>query len=101
MREFFAFEPPDGLIEAIARRSAEIVLATLADAPEPWVGVRKAARHHDCQPQRIYDLVPRKDETRIPHRKEGGRLLFRLSWLDDWTENGGADFLRRGPRGGG
>lgn len=99
--EFFSFEAPDGLIEATARRAAEIVSTTLAAAPEPWVGVRKAAHHIDCKPQRIYDLVHRKDETRIPHRKEGGRLLFKLSWLDRWMEDRGAEFLRPGPKNGG
>jgi excisionase family DNA binding protein len=91
----FSFEAPDGLVEAIAARAAEIVAAQLASVPEPWVGVQEAARHLGCKPQRIYDLVHRKDETRIPHRKEGGRLLFKLSQLDRWVEDGGGEFRRR------
>jgi excisionase family DNA binding protein len=39
-----------------------------------------------CKRQRIYDLVSRRT---IPHRKEGSRLLFKLSHLDAWIE----DFL--------
>ena len=94
MSEFFSVAASEGFIEAIARRAAEIVAERLAREPEPWVGVREAAAHLACKPQRIYDLVHRKDETRIPHRKEGGRLLFKLSHLDRWVEDGGGDFLR-------
>jgi excisionase family DNA binding protein len=52
--------------------------------PEPWVGVREAAQHLGCRPQRIYNLV---HERAIPHRKDGSRLLFRLSELDTWLES--------------
>jgi hypothetical protein len=40
-----------------------------------------------CKRQRIYDLVTRRT---IPHRKEGTRLLFKLSHLDAWIAGGGA-----------
>jgi hypothetical protein len=71
-----------------SRRVAEM----LGDrgGPERWVGVAEAAAHLSCKPQRIYDRVHRQDETRIPHRKEGGRLLFKLSELDRWVEQGHA-----------
>jgi excisionase family DNA binding protein len=49
--------------------------------PESWVGVREAAGHLGCQPQRIYNLV---SDRAIPYRKDGSRLLFRLSELDAW-----------------
>ena len=93
MSEVFSIAASEGFVEAIARRAAEIVTERLAREPEPRVGVREAAAHLACKPQRIYDLVHRKDETRIPHRKEGGRLLFKLSQLDRWVEDGGGDFL--------
>ena len=51
--------------------------------PERWVGVREAAEHIGAKPQRIYDLV---HQRAIPHRKDGSRLLFRLSELDDWLD---------------
>jgi len=50
----------------------------------------EAARHLGCKRQRIYDLVARRQASAIPHRKEGARLLFRLSELDRWIERGGA-----------
>jgi excisionase family DNA binding protein len=52
--------------------------------PEQWVGVKEAADHLACKPQRIYNLV---HERAIPHRKDGSRLLFRLSELDEWLRN--------------
>jgi excisionase family DNA binding protein len=68
-------------------RLAELVAARLGSAsragPEPWVGVKEAAAHLGCKPQRIYDLV---HDRAIPHRKEGSRLLFRLSDLDRWLD---------------
>lgn len=79
-------ELPDALVDELARRVADLIGAQ--SGPEPWVGVAQAAAHLDCKPQRIYDLVHRQDETRIPHRKEGGRLLFKLSELDHWVERG-------------
>ena len=87
--EQFSFQAPDGWLEAIARRVAELLAARDASTPEPWVGVREVASHLGCRPQRVYDLVHRKDETRIPHRKEGGRLVFKLSQLDRWIDSGG------------
>lgn len=79
---------PEDLVDELARRVAHRIGAN--SGPEPWVGVARAAGHLDCKPQRIYDLVHRQDETRIPHRKEGGRLLFKLSELDRWIERGRA-----------
>jgi Helix-turn-helix domain len=79
-------ELPEGLVDELAQLVAERI--GTQGGPERWVGVAKAADHLDCKPQRIYDLVHRQDETRIPHRKEGGRLLFKLSELDRWVERG-------------
>jgi excisionase family DNA binding protein len=52
--------------------------------PEPWVDVGQAAEHLGCKRQRIYDLV---HQRAIPHRKDGSRLLFRRSELDDWLDD--------------
>ncbi len=88
MSDSLQLELPDELVDELARRVAERIGAP--SGPEPWVGVSEAAAHLSCKPQRIYDLVHRQDETRIPHRKEGGRLLFKLSELDRWLERGRA-----------
>lgn len=73
--------PPEAL-EQVARRAAELVAAR-DPGPEPWVGVNEAAEHLGCKRQRVYDLV---SQGRIPHRKEGGRLVFKRSELDAWLE---------------
>jgi excisionase family DNA binding protein len=75
---------PEPLVELLAERVAARLAAPSA---EPWVGVDVAAAHLACRRQRIYDLVSRRT---IPHRKEGSRLLFKLSHLDAWIESGGA-----------
>jgi excisionase family DNA binding protein len=46
-----------------------------------WIGVREAAEHLGCKPQRIYDLV---SQRRIPHERDGSRLLFKRADLDRW-----------------
>ncbi len=74
--------PPE-LLEAIAARAAELVEDRGAAAAEPWIGVEEAAEYLRCKPQRIYDLV---SQGRLEHRKDGRRLLFRRSWLDEYLE---------------
>jgi excisionase family DNA binding protein len=49
---------------------------------DAWIGVPEAAAHLGCKPQRIYDLV---GQRRIPHAREGSRLLFRRRDLDEWV----------------
>ncbi len=78
--------PPE-LVEVVAERAAEIVAERLAPLTEPWVGVDQAAEHLACPKSRIYALVSAR---RIPHEKDGSRLLFRRSDLDAWLEQGGA-----------
>ena len=79
---------PPALLELLIERVAERVAPP--SASEPWVGVPDVARHLGCRPQRVYDLVSRRATSGIPHRKEGGRLLFRLSQIDVWIESGRA-----------
>jgi excisionase family DNA binding protein len=81
---------PPALVDVIVARVAEEMAVRARPGTEPWVGVREAAQHLGCKPQRIYDLVSRRATSGIPHAKEGGRLLFRLSQLDRWLESGGA-----------
>ena len=78
--------PPE-LVEAVAERVAELLVERHAPEPEPWIGVEQAADHLACPKSRLYALV---SAGRIPHRKDGSRLLFRRTELDDWLEQGGA-----------
>jgi excisionase family DNA binding protein len=77
---------PAGIVDLLVERTAARLRASVVVA-EPWVGVEEAAAHLACKRQRIYDLVSRRT---IPHRKEGSRLLFKLSHLDAWVEGGDA-----------
>lgn len=91
-------ELPDELVLALARQIAPHVAELVRGpaGPEPWVEVEAAARHLGYEDdlsrgrRRIYDLAGRRDSSRIPHRRDGRRLLFRLSDLDRWLEQGGA-----------
>jgi excisionase family DNA binding protein len=74
---------PDELVDAIAKRVAELLAEPEQRGPEPWVGVAEAANHLACKPHRIYGLVHRGE---VPHRKDGTRLLFRRSELDAWLD---------------
>lgn len=78
------------LFEALVAQVAERLGPRAEPAAEPWVGVVQAAAHLGCKPQRVYDLVSRRATSGIPHRKEGGRLVFRLSQLDRWIDSGAA-----------
>jgi excisionase family DNA binding protein len=78
--------PPE-LVEIVAERAAELVEERSDARVEPWIGVREASAHLACPRSRIYALVSAR---RIPHRKDGSRLLFRRSELDAWLAEGGA-----------
>jgi excisionase family DNA binding protein len=73
---------PEELVERIARKAAALV----EREPEAWVGVPEAAAHLNAPKSRVYALV---ESGRLPHEKDGTRLLFRRSELDRWLENGG------------
>lgn len=73
--------PPE-LLEVIAARAAELV-EDRAEAADLWMDVGESAEYLRCKPQRIYDLV---SQARLEHRKDGRRLLFRRSWIDEYLE---------------
>jgi excisionase family DNA binding protein len=74
-------------LEELAERVAELLAERRPNGPEPWIGVEEAAEHLACPRSRIYSLVHRRDSTRIPHRKDGSRLLFKRSELDAWLHD--------------
>ena len=77
---------PAELVEAIAARAAELAADLVASRPEPWITVAQAAEHLACPRSRIYSLVSAR---RIPYCKDGSRVLFKASALDEWVSNGG------------
>jgi excisionase family DNA binding protein len=82
---YLRFEMPEDLLEIVARRAAELV--DRQQETEPWIGVTDAAEHLACPTSRIYALVSAR---RIPFHKDGSRLLFKRSELDEWVRQGGA-----------
>jgi excisionase family DNA binding protein len=71
---------PDDLVESIAHRAAEIVIArSKALALSPYLTTREAAEYLRRAPQRIHELVCRGELTR---HKEGGRLLLDRAEVD-------------------
>lgn len=66
---------PDEVVEAIARRAAELVLEQLdelAASRSDWLSIEEAAAFLRCQPKRIYDL---RTSGRLTRHVEGGRAL--------------------------
>jgi excisionase family DNA binding protein len=76
---------PAELVEAIAQRAAELVAANRAD--DGYMDVKRAADFLACGPDRIYALV---SAGRIPHHRDGSRLLFDRAELRGYVRNGGA-----------
>jgi excisionase family DNA binding protein len=70
---------------------AERVAAVLAERPtsesDGFLDVEGAANFRSCPKSRIYSLVSAK---RIPHHKDGSRLLFDREELREYVRGGGA-----------
>jgi excisionase family DNA binding protein len=75
--------PPE-VVEAIAERAAELVLARLADQREtesesPYMTIPEAAEHLRCKRQRVDDLLSAGKLTR---HKDGSRTLVERAELE-------------------
>lgn len=81
-------EMDDETLARLAERLAPILESRIGPNGQatPWLGVDAAARHLACPRSRIYALVSAR---RIPHHRDGSRLLFRREELDDWVRTGG------------
>jgi excisionase family DNA binding protein len=51
--------------------------------PSPWLNAEEAARYLACSRGRLYDLV---QLGKLEPRRDGRRLVFRRSDLDDYLE---------------
>lgn len=63
----------DRLADALAERTGV--------TPSPWMSADRAAEYLDVPKKRIQNLT---SAGRIPHHKEGGRVLYRRDELDAW-----------------
>ncbi len=81
--------PVDAIADAIAARLAEWLAGRLATpVAEPWLDAERAAEHIAAPVSRVYALT---SAGRIPHHRDGSRVLFRASELDQWIiRDGGA-----------
>lgn len=81
--------PDKGVVTRIHPQDVEALADALATRlqPSPWLDAAEAAVRLRCKKRRVYDLV---QQNRIPHRREGARLLFRADELDAWLDSGSA-----------
>jgi excisionase family DNA binding protein len=76
---------PAELVEAVAQRAAELVLAELAEvsAPareeSPFLTIPEAATYLRCKRQHVDDLLSQRHLTRY---KDGGRTLVLRAEID-------------------
>ncbi len=82
-----ALELPDELVDAIADRVMARIATHEPREPEGFLDVAGAAEFLACPASRIYALVSAR---RIPHHRDGSRLLFERGELRDYVSNGGA-----------
>jgi excisionase family DNA binding protein len=78
----------DEALAALADRLAPILAPRISTSlpHDSWLDVAQAAEHLSCPRSRIYALVSAR---RMPHHKDGSRLLFRREELDEWVRAGG------------
>jgi excisionase family DNA binding protein len=76
---------PAELVEEIAQRAAEIVLARQEAALPRWMTVPEAAEYARCTRQHIYDL---RSDGRLSRHGEHGHALVDRHELDAYLENG-------------
>ena len=78
---------PSELVEVIAERVAEMLAERQPQTAPELLTVDEAAEFLRCRRQRLYDLV---SQDRLPHLKDGARLLFRRVDLLAYLGDGGA-----------
>lgn len=79
-----ALSVPDELLDAIVERVLERVAIT---EPDGFLDVAGATAFLACPKSRVYALV---SANRIPHHRDGSRLLFDRAELRAYVTNGGA-----------
>jgi excisionase family DNA binding protein len=82
-----SIDVPPEWVEAVAERVLEILEGRGARDREGYLDVPGAAEFLACPTSRIYALV---SADRIPHHRDGSRLLFDRAELRAWVEAGGA-----------
>jgi hypothetical protein len=79
------------LVDSLDDEALDHLAALLAprlssgDRADAWVDVNGAARHLACDKRRIYDLAAGRGTNGFPVHRDGRRLLFKPSDLDEWV----------------
>ena len=81
-------EPPvlDAVLDELAERVAERVLAGMPQSPAPeddWLDARQAAAYSASPLSAVYDAAER---GQLQVARRGRALRFRRSWIDAWLE---------------
>ena len=77
----------DEFVKELAERIAERLSLSSGNADDGFLDVDGAAAFLACPRSRIYALVSAR---RIPHHRDGSRLLFDRAELRDYVRRGGA-----------
>jgi excisionase family DNA binding protein len=77
----------DEFVKELAERIAERLSSSNGDGADGFLDVDGAAAFLACPSSRIYALVSAR---RIPHHRDGSRLLFDRAELRDYVRRGGA-----------
>jgi len=78
---------PDELVETIAERVVELLTERQPQPTPELLTVAETAEFLRCGKQRIYDLV---SQRRLPHSKDGSRVLIRRTDLVAYLDRGRA-----------
>ena len=81
------FESLEAKMRTVAREELSKLEAERECQPERWLTSKHAADYLDMSLGRLHNLT---SAGRIPVHREGGRLLFRRSELDEWVSSGRA-----------
>lgn len=80
-------EITEELLERIAERAAALLADRQGEEPVGFLDVAGAADFLACPKSRIYALV---SAGRLPHHRDGSRLLFDREELHEYVRRGGA-----------
>jgi excisionase family DNA binding protein len=70
----------DATLDALAERLRPRLQLAITTSPTRWLNVTEAAEHLACPKSRVYALTSAR---RIPHHRDGSRVLFDREELDD------------------
>ena len=83
-RAALSLELPDHVLDELAARVAERLAGQQRPGPERWAGVAEVAEHLGIARQGVYDRAHAAATTGFPVHRDGSRLIFKLTEVDQW-----------------